>query len=60
MATTSSTSTGSTSTLDAGVSSAISQFKAAQNEATAQSLQVATEMTKINGVANAIKKISPG
>ncbi|MGY5810014.1 hypothetical protein ACXHXG_20155 [Rhizobium sp. LEGMi198b] len=50
----------STSTLDAGVSSAISAFKSAQNEATAQSLQVATEITKINGVANAIKKIGPG
>jgi hypothetical protein len=49
-----------TSTLDAGVSSAISAFKAAQNEATEQSLKVATEITKINGVANAIKKIGPG
>ncbi|ANL49801.1 hypothetical protein AMC87_PC00100 (plasmid) [Rhizobium phaseoli] len=50
----------STSTLDAGIGSAISAFKSAQNEATAQSLQVATEITKINGVANAIKKIGPG
>ncbi|MGH0263926.1 MULTISPECIES: hypothetical protein [Sinorhizobium] len=50
----------STSTIDAGVSSAISSFKAAQNEATAQSLKVATEVTKINGVASAIKKIGPG
>lgn len=48
-----------TSTLDAGITSAISAFKSAQNEATAQSLQVATELTKINGVANAIKKIGP-
>ncbi|MDQ0456396.1 hypothetical protein [Rhizobium paknamense] len=55
-----STNNSSTSTLDAGVSSAISQFKSAQNEATEQSLKVATEITKINGVANAIKKISPG
>ncbi|MGO7133551.1 hypothetical protein AB9E06_22125 [Rhizobium leguminosarum] len=53
------TSTSSTSTLDAGITDAISKFKSAQNEATAQSLQVATELTKINGVANAIKKIGP-
>lgn len=50
----------STSTLDVGISSAISAFKSAQNEATEQSLKVATEITKINGVANAIKKIGPG
>ncbi|MBP2236271.1 hypothetical protein J2Z31_002785 [Sinorhizobium kostiense] len=52
-------STSPTSTLEGGISSAISSFKAAQNEATAQSLQVATEITKINGVANATKKIGP-
>jgi hypothetical protein len=52
--------TSSTPTLDAGISSAISSFKEAQNDATKQSLQVATEITKINGVANAIKKIGPG
>ncbi|MFW8584016.1 hypothetical protein ACOJBM_00870 [Rhizobium beringeri] len=53
------TTTSSSSTLGAGINSAIASFKSAQNEATAQSLQVATEITKINGVANAIKKIGP-
>ena len=43
-----------------GVSGAIAEFKAAQDEATAKSLKVATEITKINGEANAIKKIGPG
>lgn len=43
-----------------GVDGAIASFKAAQDEATAKSLKVATDITKINGEANAIKKISPG
>lgn len=43
-----------------GVQGAIADFKAAQDEATQKSLQVATEITKINGEANATKKISPG
>lgn len=49
-----------TSTLDSGIESAISKFKDAQNKATEQSLTVATKITEINGVANAIKKIGPG
>lgn len=52
-------SSSSTSGMSSGVSSAIASFKAAQDEATAKSLKVATEVTKINGEANAIKKISP-
>lgn len=43
-----------------GIDGAIASFKAAQDEATAKSLKVATDITKINGEANAIKKISPG
>lgn len=46
-------------TSTSGVDGAIASFKAAQDEATVKSLKVATEITKINGEANAIKKIGP-
>jgi hypothetical protein len=42
------------------VASAIADYKAAAEEAQIKSLQVATEVTKINGDKNAISKISPG
>lgn len=41
------------------VDAAIGKYKAAQSEAAAESMRVATEVTKINGIYNAIKKISP-
>ncbi|MFD1745608.1 hypothetical protein ACFSE1_09070 [Rhizobium helianthi] len=41
------------------VDSAIAEYKKAQEESSAQSMRVATEVTRINGVFNAIKKISP-
>ena len=42
------------------VDEAIAKFQKAQEDATAKSLKVSTQMTEINGNANAIKKISPG
>ena len=41
------------------VDASIAKYKAAQSEAAAESMRVATEVTKINGIYNAIKKISP-
>lgn len=41
------------------VDGAIAEYKKAQEESSAQSMRVATEVTRINGVFNAIKKISP-
>jgi hypothetical protein len=42
------------------VADAIANYKAAAEEAQIKSLNVATEVTKINGDKNAITKISPG
>ncbi len=42
------------------VADAIASYKAAAEEAQIKSLNVATEVTKINGDKNAITKISPG
>jgi hypothetical protein len=41
------------------VAGAIADYKAAAEQAAVQSLGVATEVTEINGVNGAIKKISP-
>jgi hypothetical protein len=42
------------------VATAIADYKAAAEEAQVKSLQVATQVTEINGDKNAITKISPG
>jgi hypothetical protein len=61
MSTSSGTSGTSTSsgTGSASVDAAISKFQAAANAAAAESINTSTEITAINGVDNAIKKISP-
>jgi hypothetical protein len=41
------------------INDAIGKFKAAADEAAIQSLTVATDITRINGIDNAIKKINP-
>jgi hypothetical protein len=41
------------------VAGAIADYKAAADAAAVQSLDVAKQVTEINGVNNAIKKISP-
>lgn len=52
-------STSSTGSGGSEVDASIAKYKAAQEEAAAESMRVATEVTKINGIYNAIKKISP-
>jgi hypothetical protein len=42
------------------VGTAISDYKAAAEEAQIKSLSVATDVTEINGDKNAVSKISPG
>lgn len=54
-----SSSGGSSSTSSGSVDSSIAEYKQAQQEASAESMKVATQVTRINGVYNAIKKISP-
>ena len=55
-----STSGGANTGQSPDVQNAIDQYKQAEDESTAQSLQVSTAITTINGKDNAIKKISPG
>lgn len=52
---------GSSSTGSGGgeVDSAISKYQAAQKQASEESMKTATKVTEINGIYNAIKKISP-
>ncbi len=41
------------------VDAAIAKYEKAQEDASAKSMAVATKVTEINGIHNAIKKISP-
>lgn len=41
------------------VDAAIGKYQKAQEDASARSMEVATKVTEINGIHNAIKKISP-
>ena len=41
------------------VDGAISKYQAAQKQASEESMKTATKVTEINGIYNAIKKISP-